>query len=209
MPQTAHAATLEEVPLSGTAAHPSGHATGRSSDDRALLQSASSGDPAAWQQLVARYDRLVCSVARSFRLQSADVADVSQLTWLRLVEKLHTIRDPDRLPGWLAVTASRESLRVARQADRLAYAHPLTDRPDPSIGPEASAIDRDTAETLWAAVAELPPRQRVVLMTLFKDDFDTYHEVATNCGMPLGSVGPTRARALSRLRRDLEEHGLG
>jgi RNA polymerase sigma factor (sigma-70 family) len=174
-----------------------------------LLERAGKGDQLAWRQLIDRYDGLVRWVARSFRLQSTDVHDVAQTTWLRLVQHLHTIRDPERLAGWLAVTATRESLSVLRRA----AAHDLTETadqiPDPAVDLESSAADRDTARTLWAAVSELPSRQQVLLLTLFREEVSPYTEVSTRCSMPIGSIGPTRARALVHLRRKLEERGLG
>ncbi|WP_448608717.1 RNA polymerase sigma factor [Geodermatophilus sp. URMC 60] len=174
-----------------------------------LLERAGQGDQLAWQQLVHDYDGLVRSVARSFRLQAADVHDVAQTTWLRLVQHLHTIRDPERLAGWLAVTATRESLSVLRRA----AAHDLTEAadeiPDSAADLETAALDRDTARDVWAAVSELPSRQRNLLLTLFREEVGSYDEVSTRCAMPIGSIGPTRARALSHLRRKLEERGLG
>src|SRR4051812_27403791 len=83
-------------------------ATGRST--ATLLEAAAQGDQFAWRQLLDKYDSVVRSVARSFHLQAADVSDVAQNTWMRLVQNLRTIRDPERLAGWLAVTATRESL---------------------------------------------------------------------------------------------------
>jgi DNA-directed RNA polymerase specialized sigma24 family protein len=84
-----------------------------------------------------------------------------------------------------------------------------TPDPDPAIDPEASVAARDAAGHLWAAVNELPPRQQGLLIALFRDELDSYDEVATKCAMPRGSIGPTRARALSSLQRRLAERNLG
>jgi RNA polymerase sigma factor (sigma-70 family) len=176
-----------------------------------LLERAAQGEQCSWNELVNKYDGFVRSVARSFRLQEADVHDVAQTTWLRLVQHLHTIRDPERLAGWLAVTATRESLTVLRKASRH---HPMaqvdeTPDPDPAVDVEESAANRDAARDLWATVAELLPRQRSLLITLFRDELDSYADVAAKCAMPIGSIGPTRARALSRLQCKLADRGLG
>src|SRR4051812_15084589 len=93
-----------------------GAATGCS--NAMLLERAGQGDQLAWKELLDKYDGLLRTVAGSFRLQAADVHDVAQNTWLRLVQHLHTIRDPERLAGWLSVTATRESLTVLRKASR-------------------------------------------------------------------------------------------
>jgi RNA polymerase sigma factor (sigma-70 family) len=177
------------------------------SSTTALLEHAASGDQLAWRELLDRYDRLVRSVAASLRLQAADVHDVAQTTWLRLLQNLHTIRDPERLAGWLAVTATRESLAILRRASR--HTQVSEEPPDPATDTEASVAASDTARALWETVAELPPRQERLLVALFREELDSYNEVATRCAMPIGSIGPTRARALSRLRSRLAERGLG
>jgi RNA polymerase sigma factor (sigma-70 family) len=174
-----------------------------------LVERAGQGDQSAWRDMVDRYDPLVRSVAWSFRLQATDVHDVAQTTWLRLVQNLHTIRDPERLPKWLAVTASRESLAVLRKASAQDLSPRIEEVPDPAIDPEGRAADRAGAQDLWAAVADLPPRQRFLLVALFREELDSYTAVAAKCSMPIGSIGPTRARALSQLRCGLEERGLG
>jgi RNA polymerase sigma factor (sigma-70 family) len=83
-----------------------------------LVRCAGAGDFDAWNELVNRFAGMVWTVARRHRLNAADAADVSQTTWLRLVEQLNRIEHPERVGGWLATTARRESLRVLRLADR-------------------------------------------------------------------------------------------
>jgi RNA polymerase sigma factor (sigma-70 family) len=176
-----------------------------------LLERAAGGDQLSWRHLIDKYDGVVRSVARSFHLQTADVLDVSQTTWLRLVQHLHTIRDPERLAGWLAVTASRESLSIMRKASRHHLERSIEETPDadPAVDPETAAAVRDAACNLWSTVAELPPGQQRLLIAMFREESDSYNDIATKCAMPIGSIGPTRARALSRLQRKLAERGLG
>src|SRR4051812_41216888 len=85
-----------------------------SDDNATLLARMADGDQFAWRRLIEKHERLIWSVAASFRLQRMDVQDVVQTTWLRLIQHGDTIRDPERLAGWLAVTAARESLAVLR-----------------------------------------------------------------------------------------------
>ena len=178
-------------------------------DNATLLARMADGDQSAWRRLVDEYDGLVRSVAASFRLQTADVHDVAQTTWLRLLQNVRAIRDPERLAGWLAVTASRESLAVLRRSARLSPLPVVDEIPDATADPAGEAADRDEARALWAAVAELSPRQRCLLIALFRDELDSYGDVAARCAMPIGSIGPTRARALSRLRSKLADRGVG
>ncbi len=181
----------------------------REGDNATLLARMADGDQSAWRRLVDEYDGLVRSVAASFRLQTADVHDVAQTTWLRLLQNVHAIRDPERLAGWLAVTASRESLAVLRRASRLRPLPVADGIPDATVDPAKDVADRDQARVLWAAVAELSPRQQCLLIALFRDELDSYGDVAARCAMPIGSIGPTRARALSRLRSKLADRGMG
>src|SRR6476646_6118152 len=160
----------------------------RSSAVADLLPRVSDGDPTAWAEIVRRYGTLVTATVRSFRLQNADALDAVQMTWLRLGENAHRIQSPERLPGWLATTARRECLPILRQAKR-------------TSGP----IDADTARTLWNLVEELSPRQRTLLRALFTDHPCPYTEVARTTGIPPGAIGPTRARALAKLRCCLEQ----
>jgi RNA polymerase sigma factor (sigma-70 family) len=178
-------------------------------DNATLLARMAEGDRFAWRRLVEKHERLVWSVAASCRLQAADVQDVAQTTWLRLIQHGHTIRDPHRLAGWLAVTATREALAVLRRSSRHSLLLADDEQPDSTVDVEGSAEDHDTARLLWAAVAELPPRQHSLVVALFQEEIRSYSDVAEKCAIPIGSIGPTRARALSRLRRKLDERGLG
>ncbi len=176
-----------------------------------LLLAAGEGNASAWEEIVRRYGRLVSTSVRSFGLQDADALDAVQMTWLRLAENCHRIQFPERLAGWLATTASRECLRILRQAKHTANAAETVAENivDPSVGPEERAVNADTARVLGNLVAELPPSKRTLVRALFAEVPQPYDEVARNTGIPIGSIGPTRARALQQLRRMLDERGLG
>jgi RNA polymerase sigma factor (sigma-70 family) len=205
------------MPMTTATGHITGHyasagATGNVTD---LLARASDGDPAAWEEVLRRYDKIVSATVRSFRLQDADALDAVQTTWLRLAENVHRVLWPERLSGWLITTARHECLRILRQAKLTPKLTPelietVADTvADPSMGPEQQAIEADAARTLWRLVEELSPRQRTLLRALFTDHPRPYAEVARTAGIPPGAIGPTRARALQQLRGRLNEHGLG
>jgi RNA polymerase sigma factor (sigma-70 family) len=175
------------------------------SDLGELVAAALDGDEAAWGAVVDRFSGLVWSTARSYRLSNADAADVVQLTWLRLVEHLDRINDPERLGAWLATTARRESIRVLRLAGR----QQLTDEIDQFEEPAADGIDlrlltteRDSA--LWRAFSTLSERCQALLRMLVAATEPSYEEVSAALGMPIGAIGPTRMRCLTRLRGNLE-----
>lgn len=159
-----------------------------------------------------RYTGVVFAKVRAFGLQDADALDAVQMTWLRLAENCHRIQFPEHLGGWLATTAARECLRILRyQAQHAPTPHDAAAEraADPSVGPEQHAVDADTAQRLWSLVATLPPRRQTLIRELFVNNPGPYAEVARNTGIPTGGIGPTRARALTQLRRRLDERGLG
>lgn len=164
------------------------------------------GDQAAWDALVDRFSSLLWGVARGHRLDTATAGDVVQTVWLKLVEHLDGIREPAALPGWLSVTARRECLRVLRLQGRTRP----TDTDD-LVAVEADDDPVDTSvlveerdQTLWAAFERLGDKCRRLLRVLMADPAPAYEEVSEALDMPIGSIGPTRGRCLSRLRALLE-----
>src|SRR5215813_11522574 len=85
-------------------------------DTRVLVARVRAGDQQAWVLLSDRYTNLLWSVARSMGLSLADAADAVQTTWLRLVERLDTIREPEHLGSWLVTTLRRESMVMLRRS---------------------------------------------------------------------------------------------
>ena len=84
-----------------------------------LLRTAVGGDPAAWEELVRRYEPAVAAMVTGFRLQEADARDAMQRTWLRMLESHRQIREPEALGGWLKTTARRECLRILAEQRRI------------------------------------------------------------------------------------------
>ena len=178
----------------------------------ALVTRAAGSDQAAWNEIVERYAPLVWSICTRFQLSNHDREDVGQNVWLLLVEQLGKLREPAALPGWLATTTHRECLRVvtaARRSERLGTelddAEQFVD--ETVIDEEILMAERNAA--LRAAFAELPPRCRQLLAMLTSDPPRSYAEISAGLGMPVGSIGPQRARCLERLRRSSALAGLG
>jgi RNA polymerase sigma factor (sigma-70 family) len=175
-----------------------------------LLAAAGSGEQAAWDGLVERFGRLVWSVVRGFRLDAASAADVSQTVWLRLVENVSRIRDPERLASWLATTARNESIRAKRKLDRAVPTMFEFDVVDDTVAPLDERMIRDEGiAKVAAAFNDLAPQCQDLLRLLTADPPLDYETIATIVERPIGSIGPTRARCLERLRRLLEVHELG
>jgi RNA polymerase sigma factor (sigma-70 family) len=145
-------------------------------------------------------------VARGCSLNEDDAADVSQTTWTRLAERLESIREPARLGAWLATTARRESLRILRYQQRHVGVETCSDAlfgaDDPTIG---QILEREREDELWHALESLPGPCKALLRAMFADPAPTYAEISSAFHMPIGSIGPTRARCLERLRCQVEE----
>lgn len=166
-----------------------------------LLARAGAGDHRAWDELVRRYTPVIRGRMRSYRLQPADEQDITQTTWLKLAEHLGRLHTPEHLGGWLATVVSRECLLHMRRARRVTTTGDLIEvtLPSPEPGPEDLAIEGDAARRVREAVAALPPGRRKLIDVLFDDTRLSYAQVAQRVGMPVGGIGPTRARALRQL----------
>ncbi len=169
-----------------------------------LVAAASHGDQGAWNAIVDRYLPLVYSVTRAYRLSRSDAEDVNQTVWLRLVEHLDHLREPRALPRWILTTAQHECGRLTKAGRREQPVDPQTDR---TLG---GAVDDDVVEAdllraerqqlLRDGLAQLRPADRRLLLLLTEDPPRSYREISALTGMPVGSIGPTRARCLERLR---------
>lgn len=179
----------------------------------AVVCAAADGNEQAWEGIVERYTPLVLSVVRRYRLHSDDVADVVQTVWLRLVERLDSLREPRALPGWLTTTTTHECLRVLRLRERTTPRDPTvlaeTSQPAGSASPDEGLLRHERHRALLAAFAELPDRQRELLLMLATDPPPSYAEIAERLGVSVGYIGPTRGRALANLRRSAEILALG
>jgi len=179
----------------------------------ALLRSAADGDRQAWDRLVDRYADLVWSICRKLGMNSEDAADAVQLTWLALLENLDRIREPERLAGWLATTCRRQCLSIMRRSRPTVHVEDdLMER----LLSHGSAADEAvlTAEQfalVWQAFRQLSELCQRVLRALVVEAEDgppSYRVVAANLQMPVGSLGPTRARCLGQLRKLLDNSGI-
>ncbi len=165
-----------------------------------LVRRAAAGDAAAWDSLVDDLGGMVWAVARSYRLRDADAADVFQSTWLHLLENIHRLHDPSRVAGWLATTARRAALRVARQNARTVPTdHELADSAADDADGRLEADER--ASAMRRALSTLAQRDQALLTLLVAEPRRSYEQISEELDMPIGSIGPTRARCLERLRR--------
>lgn len=168
--------------------------------DRELVALAAAGDAGAFAELVGRHQRVVFSVARSCGLGAEDAADVTQVAFAALSDALPRLDDADRVRSWLCTVARRHSWRVLARRDR----ESLVDPPDRAA--EADLAGRvDAVVDLVEAMDRLRPRCRDLLTALyFREPPLDYAEASAALTMPIGSIGPTRARCLDQLRSIVE-----
>ena len=182
-----------------------------------LIERCLAGDDAAWRDLISRYQGLIYSVPRRMGLSPEASADVFQCVCVLLFQRLSSIRDPNRLGGWLLTTASREAIRASRRAKRTvsiesgredAVGSAESDLPDlrPLADEDRESLER--AQLLRSALAEMSDRCRTLLEAFLNDEEANYRDVARRLGIPIGSIGPTRARCFAKLKDMLASRGL-
>ena len=183
--------------------------------DEALVLACRRGDATAWEALVRRYHRLVYAIPRRAGLDPEQSADVCQRTFAILVEKIEQIEQPARIAAWLATAAKRETWRVSRREQAAGTTrHPDSeDRFMEQALADGLPLDEEVVRleeqyTVRLAVEQLDERCRQLLRLLFyRPDVPPYAEVAAALGVREGSIGPTRARCLQKLRRILDSLG--
>ncbi|MGH8875117.1 MAG: RNA polymerase sigma factor [Acidimicrobiia bacterium] len=177
--------------------------------DQELLEGCRRGDPRAWRGLLDRYERLVYSIPLSYGLARTDAADVAQTTFTILVKSLDSLREDTRLAPWLATVARRHTWRALERSCRESVnaGEDLAEALAVLQGRDSDAAERwEMVSWVHEALGRLEGRCRELLTLLYFDPEEpTYEEVGRRLGMPVGSIGPTRARCLERLRRDLRE----
>lgn len=181
--------------------------------DDALVQRCRQGEQAAWSTLVRRFQRLIYTIPRRAGLSDEQAADVFQFSFQRLFEHLDRIDDTSRVRAWLVTTAKRETLRLLQEVRRFAPpagtggddddddANPLAALPDPAPLQDAQLSVLQELHRLREAVDRLdPPTRQFVELLFLQDDPLPYAEIARRLDIAEGSIGPTRARCLAKLR---------
>lgn len=168
--------------------------------DAELLERCRRQDGEAWNLLVSRYERLVFSVARRNGLTPEDAADVTQTTFVALIDSLDRIREEERLASWLMTVARRQAWRLRNTARR---AVSLDQVPDAGEDPFE---DWGAVTALHDALGKLGGTCRELLMALYFDPEEpSYADIATRFNRSIGGIGPLRGRCLEKLREILEE----
>lgn len=180
-----------------------------------LLSRCRKGDARAWGEMVDRFQAFVYSIPKRMGLGEEDAADVFQATFIALHRSLDRLESAAALPKWLAVTASREAIRVNRLKQRA----PISENQgadertldeivaDEDRNAEEIAVSSCEAHLIRVAIARLNDRCAKLLKALYLDNDPAYQEISDRLRIPMGAIGPTRARCLDKLRRELAEEG--
>lgn len=184
--------------------------------DAELLGAARKGDDDAWEQIIARYESLINAISRRHRLASYDAHDVSQYVWMQLVRHINKLREPRALCGWISATATHRCYEILRTYKRSVSVDPLAMG---SLDLVDSAAKRTDSENLFGidgdllraeqgravrqALAELTETQQQLLLLLVADPPVPYCEISRRMNLPVGSIGPTRARLLRKLQKSV------
>lgn len=182
--------------------------------DAELAARCNRGDGAAWEILVHRYQRLVYAIVRRIGLDEHMAADVFQTVFARLIEHLPKLTQQDRLQAWIVTTAKREALLQRSRGQRTVS---MTrdddgdndgttaewDVADDALLPEDALAALQSQNQVRQALDRLDTRCRDLLTMLYgdADEAVAYDQIAARLDMPVGSIGPTRARCLGKLRK--------
>jgi len=183
----------------------------KSHSDPELISMCLKGDALAWETLILRYRRLIYSVPVRFAFEEADAADVFQAVCLKLLEHLHEVKDERKISGWLATTTTRQCLHMKSLKHRETGSddNKLEEAPDPSLNLEEFRIVIEQQQAVREAVEELTGRCRTLIEMLYFDSRSpSYDQVGADIGIPVASIGPTRARCLEKLRTILRRRGV-
>jgi len=178
--------------------------------DARLVARCLEGEARAWEALVRRHERLVYSIGRSYRLGDEDMGDVFQEVFTALLKGLPRLRDGRTLVRWLASTTERiartTALRRRKEAAREDHGEDTVERlvdHQEEVGADLERVERQHQVRL--ALAGVSERCRRLLEALYYEDpTPSYSELSQRLGVPVGSLGPTRARCMERLKGHLE-----
>lgn len=194
-------------------------AAGEDTANDVLINDARAGDPAAWQEIFHRFDESLWRIARARGLDAQSCRDVVQQTWLSAISHLDALRSGAALGAWLRSIARRECLRHIdiRNREATDVRDFQSDADLPGVvsrfcaavpDPEDTTLRAEQRTLLRTAWRKLPARDQELLAQLMAEARPSYSRISRELGLPIGSIGPTRARCLARLRGELNTLGV-
>lgn len=173
--------------------------------DHDLIRACHAGDARAWERLLDKYERLVFSISLQYGLTSDDAADVTQITFTILLQNLDRLPEGIRLAPWLATVARRHTWRFLARSHRESVNREDDLAGNETLGGTFDDTERwELAEWLNYGLSLLDERCRRLLLALYFDaEEPSYAQVAKHLHVPVGSIGPTRARCLEHMRKSM------
>jgi RNA polymerase sigma factor (sigma-70 family) len=174
--------------------------------------------PGSWEEFLRRYANLIYSTILKVGLPDADQEDAFQSAILVIYADLGRLRSRESIASWIVGITYRQAINRIRARTR-ARETPLEEDEDmpgrsvidplaPGDLPDQSRVELERAQQIAEALERLPERCRRLLRILFYEDpAPDYGEISRREGLPVGSIGPTRARCLEKMRRVYEERG--
>jgi RNA polymerase sigma factor (sigma-70 family) len=177
-----------------------------SPSETGIAELATKDEEEAWKQIVGRFQPLIDSIARRHRLAPSDAQDVSQYVWMQLLGHVSSLREPRALPGWIATTTRHRCYEILRGHKRLISADPLlmsTTESDGNFAIDDELLRAEQRSVVRQGLAELREDQQELLLLLVADPPVPYCEISRRMQLPIGSIGPTRARLLNKLKNSV------
>jgi RNA polymerase sigma factor (sigma-70 family) len=174
-------------------------------DGVSILVTRAGTDTRAMAELIKSCRPYVARLCRRHGRSRADADDLEQEVWLALVKGVARINEPAAVFGWLRQVTIRAAIARSRKSGRevpsgaTVVALDLDARADTT--PEA-VLRAEGRRAVRKAMERLDQNDRALLSLLSADDSPDYARISAEIGRPIGSIGPTRQRALDRLRRD-------
>lgn len=181
--------------------------------DEALITACRAGAETAWETIVHKYQNLIFSIPRRAGLDGDAAADVLQEVFKTLFEKLDSIEQPQFLRAWLTTTARHKTIHYV-QREKRGRIQPLFNEeneinyevPDRALLPDEVLLRLEKENQIEAALSKIDDRcRRLVTMLYLETEQIPYQEIADALDLPVGSIGPTRARCLKKLLKFLPE----
>lgn len=159
----------------------------------------------ALAELIDRYSQMVLSICRRGCAREVDVDDAFQTTFLHLARHGGSIRQPERLPGWLQRVAQRSAVATWKK-NRL-RCEPIGDPSAAVEDPLDQLTHRHESVVLDEELAELPEKYRAVIV-LHHYGSTTVPDLAVHFGTTVGAIRGRLQRGRKMLAARLRQRGL-
>jgi RNA polymerase sigma factor (sigma-70 family) len=176
--------------------------------DAELVSRSLAGDRDSFNQIVVRYQTLICSLAYNGLGNLAQSEDVAQETFLTAWKQLQQLREPAKLRGWLCGIVRHLVLKKRDREEHEPAGHAETlDAVEDAVAtnalPSEEAISREEQAILWRSLENIPSLYREPLI-LFYREHQSIEAVAEKLGLSEDAVKQRLARGRGLLREEVE-----